>query len=731
MSWLLEVYPGDAAVVAVAGVAAQAAAVVLLAWMISRLLARRNPAARYGVWFCALACVALGPLAGWCLRQADVSVVRLPLLAPRDAADDADGWATQGGDGFADRTAAEAALSRLNVEATLDANGREQADDIDVATAAAALKLGRPATSAAGLLRMAFAAAMLVWLGGLVWLIARLALGWRLLWVLRRELVPLAQKELGDVADRVCRTLGIKTLPQIAVCHRLGSPISLGLFRRVIVLPANLVDTLDAGQLHDVLVHETAHFLRRDHAVGILQRVVHAVFWPHPLIYLLSRELTRAREEVCDNYVIRDGSAPRYARTLLTLSQRPQPVRPALSAIGIMQPRGLLEQRVAGLLDSRRRRATRIGGPMLAVAALALVSVVVSIAGTRLVPADAPTPEEDAVDATAEVETDPTAVAQRPAVAEPNDSIDRPARLESDVSAGAEDGSIPFRATLLARAVDRARSELARGWQRLREARPLPDGPSMAGTPNAPAAAADPGEMVADAGGSGGIHGHRPPTTITDASAGVADPMTAGPTQTVQYRFTADDGQDALPYEPLTPAEPLTNTVPLSASQPVMVQSKPVRFGELELTTVAGAQWSFSAADGSNALFVGLCVTNVGSRAAEFHPADVCLMFRSGDGESVSVETDYAAGVPQTLTILPDQSQLLLIENVRIAWLGDPAYLALVGTTADGRPFEIEVSQEASYGVGFQYRHATPPWPVTPELQCQLVDTPADVLQPE
>ena len=74
-------------------------------------------------------------------------------------------------------------------------------------------------------------------------------------------------------------------------------------------------------QMRDVLVHEVAHVRRRDHLIVLLQELARALYWPIVPVHGLIRELGQAREELCDNHVLRGRDALSYGETLLHLAE--------------------------------------------------------------------------------------------------------------------------------------------------------------------------------------------------------------------------------------------------------------------------------------------------------------------------------------------------------------------------------------------------------------------------
>ena len=187
-------------------------------------------------------------------------------------------------------------------------------------------------------------------------------------WRSRRELRGLSQswdsapsRRLMDLAQNACSALGMNSIPPIRISEAAPMPLVLGVWRPAVVLPRPLVETAPNERLRDVLIHKCADIARRDPWVHLLQQVSAIVFWLHPGVHWLNRQVYQAREELCDNYVLRQGDAADYAQTLLDLAESCCGKRYALSILGLFGRHWTLEERIGGLLDPRRETVTRSG----------------------------------------------------------------------------------------------------------------------------------------------------------------------------------------------------------------------------------------------------------------------------------------------------------------------------------------------------------------------------------
>lgn len=384
MNALLERCPDDGCLWLAANVLLQATLAILIAWALARTAARRRAAARHAIWLCALAVVLLSPVTAILMDRAGVELLRLPV-GPRPAA--AREVATTNAP--VPWPAGEPRLVRIapsHVSAPAMAPDREgSAAERSSSTVSAA-----PFTTVCWW-RATAAVGLAIWALGSLWLLARLA--WRGLALRRllRATCPAEDRRLQDALEAIRKLLGARTPARVAVWRGAGAritPVAVGVLRPTIVVSTDLLDSLSEGELRDVLIHEWAHVLRRDAAVGLMQRAAEIGFWFHPLVRLMNGELARAREEVCDNYVLRFTDGARYAQTLFDLAQKVVPLSPRWAQLGLLQPCWRLEDRVAGLLDPRRNTMTRLNRCASLAMALGFFAIAALTAGAKITQAE-------------------------------------------------------------------------------------------------------------------------------------------------------------------------------------------------------------------------------------------------------------------------------------------------------------------------------------------------------
>lgn len=206
-----------------------------------------------------------------------------------------------------------------------------------------------------------------LWIAGSAAFFLRIVLGiWR---VQRQRRQATAVEKVNGV--QVCLTDGV-------------GPAVVGVRKPAVLVPRELLKQLSEDELRSVLIHEFEHVAHRHLAVAFFQRLVAGVFWPHPLIHLINRQIVLAREEVCDNAVLRSAGAARFARVLLRVAECRQGPRQFSASMGLFDPPTSLEERVKGLLDPNRRIDSKMNRRSLFLASLALSLGAAAVAGARI-----------------------------------------------------------------------------------------------------------------------------------------------------------------------------------------------------------------------------------------------------------------------------------------------------------------------------------------------------------
>lgn len=198
---------------------------------------------------------------------------------------------------------------------------------------------------------------MITWTVGALLLLARFAAGLFRLMRLTR---------LGEPFGTDCVVLRASESPV---------PMTWGVWKPVILLP-DYVMGWPREKRDLVILHEQAHIQRRDWLWHAFARLVTALFWFHPLVWMAASRLRAEGECAADDLVLIGGADPAdYAHQLLVVART---LTGSISPYAATMARGQqLDARISAILDSSRVRGCTGLHSRRAMAGLAVVLAVV------------------------------------------------------------------------------------------------------------------------------------------------------------------------------------------------------------------------------------------------------------------------------------------------------------------------------------------------------------------
>ncbi len=132
-------------------------------------------------------------------------------------------------------------------------------------------------------------------------------------------------KELLEIFKTTTKILGIRRPVQLYYSSAIQSPLTLGQFRPIILIPLAFLSHLSIEQVEAVLYHELFHIKRNDYLFNLLQVALETLFFFNPFSTLLSSMIRAEREHCCDESVLKAGiNAFSYASALVCLEENRQ-----------------------------------------------------------------------------------------------------------------------------------------------------------------------------------------------------------------------------------------------------------------------------------------------------------------------------------------------------------------------------------------------------------------------
>lgn len=120
----------------------------------------------------------------------------------------------------------------------------------------------------------------------------------------------------------VAARMGIKKTVQIWVSEFVSSPVTIGFFKPVILVPLAAINHLTPAQLEAVLLHELSHIRRYDYLINLLINFIQTILYFNPFVKAFVKIVEMEREKSCDEMVLQfQYDSHEYASALLTLEK--------------------------------------------------------------------------------------------------------------------------------------------------------------------------------------------------------------------------------------------------------------------------------------------------------------------------------------------------------------------------------------------------------------------------
>jgi TonB family protein len=224
----------------------------------------------------------------------------------------------------------------------------------------------------------------IIWCIGILYMILRFVLGVISIRNLKKGMVEVCNPRISATMNSAEKVFSEQNKARLFVSKYAPSPMVVGIFKPIILIPESLLHELRDSQIREILLHELSHIYHKDQITGILQRLVTALNWWNPLAYALSTSHSRAREEISDNYVLLQNDSKEYAECLINLAERTAFLKRLPVSVGLASPHIPLKDRVKHILSKERNMDTNLKKSTITVMVLAAFLVLLGIAGSRL-----------------------------------------------------------------------------------------------------------------------------------------------------------------------------------------------------------------------------------------------------------------------------------------------------------------------------------------------------------
>lgn len=155
--------------------------------------------------------------------------------------------------------------------------------------------------------------------------------------------------EMKIIAEKCRKEMNIRKSIPVYLDDYFKSPCILGALSPCIFLPESIYKELNYSELRYILLHEMAHYKRKDLFFNLITTLAVIIHWFNPLLWTVLKNIRNDREIACDTYVleiIREDEVIPYGMTIINTAKLFVNKYRKMYLVSFFEMNSLLERRI-------------------------------------------------------------------------------------------------------------------------------------------------------------------------------------------------------------------------------------------------------------------------------------------------------------------------------------------------------------------------------------------------
>ncbi|RDU23852.1 M56 family metallopeptidase [Anaerosacchariphilus polymeriproducens] len=221
--------------------------------------------------------------------------------------------------------------------------------------------------SQASVISWHYVLAVLWLLGFLTFLVYHVYRHWKFAALVKRWGERINEPQIEAILHQLQEELKISKLPKLMVCTCIDSPMLIGFMKPVILLP-DINNSLDEISL--MIKHELIHYKRKDLWYKSLVVFVTALYWFHPLMYFMAKEISMQCEISCDEEVVKGAGFPirqKYSAMIIASIKKQSNIKQSVYTTNFYSRTNKAKNRILSVMNMKKKRLGLVSSSLLVI----------------------------------------------------------------------------------------------------------------------------------------------------------------------------------------------------------------------------------------------------------------------------------------------------------------------------------------------------------------------------